>query len=137
MSQEAPQGKREEFEVAVRALNSRDFDTLAELLHPEVEFHSTLVGVEGEVYVGIDGLRRWARDVDATWKGLQLEVVDYREMGSEEAVVVVDNHGRARTSGVPLEARRGAVLTWRDGKLWRNVAYADPEEALEAVGLRE
>jgi len=137
MSQEMPQGKREEFEAVVRAINSRDFDTLAVLLHPEVEFHSTLVGLEGEVYVGINGLRKWARDVDETWEGLQLEVVDYRDVGSEEAVAVVDNHGRARTSGVPLVARRGAVLTWRDGKPWRNVAYADPADAFEAVGLRE
>jgi hypothetical protein len=27
------------------------------------------------------------------------------------------------------------VWKWRDGKLWRNVAYSDPAGALEAVGL--
>ena len=59
-------GKREEFEGVVAALNARDFDALAELLHPEAS---------------------------------------------------------------------GAVLTWRDGKLWRNVVYSDPPEALAAAGV--
>ena len=43
--------------------------------------------------------------------------------------------GRAKASGVPLDSLSGNVLTWRDERGWEMVAYTDPREAFEAVGL--
>jgi ketosteroid isomerase-like protein len=51
--------------------------------------------------------------------------------------VIVRIRGRAKASGVPVEAVTAQIWTWRDGKMWRNQVFADPREALEAVGLRE
>ena len=130
-------GKREEFEAAVAALNARDFHALAEILHPEAEFHSRLAVAEGEVYRGLEGVRQWAANVDATWDGFELKVVDFRVVGREQAVATIRNGGVARGSGVPLETPSAAVLTWRDGKVWRNVVYADTRQALAAVGVSE
>lgn len=129
--------KREEFEAVVGALNARDFDALAEILHPEVEFHSRLAVAEGEVYRGIEGTRQWAVNVDATWDGFEMKVMDFRMVGDQQAVAVLRNLGVARASGVPLQTSSAAVLTWRDGKPWRNVVYSDTREALAAVGLSE
>ncbi len=36
-----------------------------------------------------------------------------------------------------MDQRVAAVLQWRDGKLWRMVAYTDLAEALQAVEKRE
>jgi ketosteroid isomerase-like protein len=139
MSQEnRPQDGRKQLEAQLDALNARDFDGLSELLDPAVEFRSILGASEGgAAYTGIDGLRKWAAEVDAVWEDWHQEVVDYREVGETQAVAVLRATGRARRSGVPLDTRTGNVLTWRHGKGWRNEAYSDPRQALEAVGLRE
>ena len=57
---------REGFEAVLGALNARDFDALADLLGPAVEFNSVVAAAEGAgAYRGIDGLRKWAEEVDA------------------------------------------------------------------------
>jgi ketosteroid isomerase-like protein len=139
MSQESrPPDGRKQLEAQLSALNKRDFESLAESLDPEVEFCSVLGAVEGEAaYIGIEGLRKWAQEVDAVWEDWHQEVVGYREVGESQAVAVIRATGRARGSGVPLDTCTGNVFTWRHGKPWRNEAYSDPREALEAVGLRE
>jgi ketosteroid isomerase-like protein len=139
MSQETtPEDRREQFEAILDALNARDFGSLTELLDPEMEFRSIVGAVEGEAaYTGIDGLRKWAEEVDAVWEDWYQEVVDFREVSESQAVAVIRATGRARGSGVPLDTCTGNVLTWRHGKGWRNEAYSDPGEALEAAGLSE
>ncbi len=139
MSEETtPEDRREQFEAMLDALNARDFESLAELLDPEVEFRSIVGAVEGEAaYTGIDGLRKWAEEVDAVWEDWYQEVVDFREVSERQAVAVIRATGRARGSGVPLDTCTGNVLTWRHGKGWRNEAYSDPGQALEAAGLSE
>jgi ketosteroid isomerase-like protein len=139
MSQETgSHGGRKQLEATLDALNARDFESLTELLGPAVEFRSVLGATEGEAaYRGIDGLWKWAEEVDAIWEDWHQEVVDYREVGESQAVAVIRATGRARGSGVPLDTCTGNVLTRRQGKGWRNEAYSDPREALEAVGLRE
>ena len=55
------QEKREQWEAIVEAGNTRDFDSVADLLEPDVEFRSQISDAEGGgVYVGIDGWGRWA-----------------------------------------------------------------------------
>ena len=45
--------------------------------------------------------------------------------------------GLGQASGVPISWRTFAVLHMRDGRIVRSQAFLDPEEALEAAGLRE
>jgi ketosteroid isomerase-like protein len=138
MSQPNVEFTREGFEAVLDALNARDFDALAALLGPAVEFNSVVAAAEGAgSYRGIDGLRKWAEDVDAVWEDWHQEVVDYRVVSNNQAVVVIRATGRARASGVPLDTRTGNVLTWPPGGGSLLRAYSDPHEAFEAVGLRE
>jgi ketosteroid isomerase-like protein len=138
MSQEnMTQDGRKRLETMLDALNARDFQALIELLDPATEFRSVLGATEGEVYTGIDGMRKWAEEVDAVWEDWHQEVVDYREVDENLAVAVIRATGVARGSGVPLDTCTGNVFTRRHGKGWRNEVYSDPREALEAVGLRE
>ncbi len=59
------------------------------------------------------------------------------EVDDGRVVVVVHQGGRGHGSGVEVEARRGHVMTLSEGKIWRVKVYADPAEALGAVGIRE
>jgi ketosteroid isomerase-like protein len=45
--------------------------------------------------------------------------------------------GRGSGSGVEVENRHGSVWTIRDGKAVRFEWFSEPDEALEAAGLRE
>ena len=138
MSQENPQqDKRAHFQAVIDALNCRDFDALTDLVDPHCEFRSALAVAEGEVYIGIHGLRKWAESVDATWDGFFIEVAEFHDAGGDQAVAVTRNLGTAKASGIPLDQRSGAVLTWRNGKGWRNVVYSDPREAFRAAGLQD
>lgn len=136
MSELTPQEMRDQVDAIWSALNARDFDALGELLDREVRFHSVVAAAEGEVYVGIAGLRKWADNVDATWEGFHTEAIEFHEAGPNQAVVVSHLTGKAKASGVPLDVRTGHVLTWRNGKGWLHVAYTDPREAFAAVGLK-
>jgi ketosteroid isomerase-like protein len=120
-------------EAILAALNTRELDALPELIEPDHELHSLLSGVDCGVYVGIDGMRQWLADMDTVWEGHRVEFEDFRELSPEVAIAVVRNIGTARQSGVPLDALRAAVVTRRNGRAWRTVIYASPEEAERAA----
>jgi ketosteroid isomerase-like protein len=137
MSENAPQDKREQAEAAFDGINRRDFEVLAELVDPEVEFRSVISGIEGETYIGIEGLRKWRGDIDATWADYRTEMLDFHPVGDDQAVVVLRVTGKAKASGVPLDVRGSQLWTWRNGRLWRNQSWTDPHKAFEAAGLSE
>ena len=120
------------------AINSRDFDALDRMpFAPDFEFRSVIAISEGDVYVGMDGLRRWAAAVDETWSDFRADPVEFREAPGDRAVVVFHATGRAQASGVPLDVRNAQVWMWRDGRLCRVDAYSNPRDAFHAVGLSE
>lgn len=139
MSHETPQGKREQVEAVFAAVNARDFEALGDMpFHPDMEFRSTLTAIEGgTTYQGIQGLRQWAQDVDSIFEGVNSELIDFREVDDERAIVITRVTGRARTSGVPVDQRRAQIVTWRNGKMWRNEVFSDPREAFKAAGISE
>jgi ketosteroid isomerase-like protein len=139
MSEETPHWKREQVEAAFAALNARDFEALGELpFHPDMELRSVLAAVEGgTTYHGIQGLRQWAQDVDSIFERLNNELIDFHELDDERAIGIVRVTGRARTSGVPVDERRAAFMTWRNGKMWRAETFTDPREAFKAAGISE
>ncbi len=118
-------------------VDRRDFDALGRsgLLHPELEFHSVVSQAEGSVYRGIDGLRAWGEMADDMWRDFRIAVVDVRPGDADRALVLLHLTGTARGSGVPLDVRVAQVWQWRDGLLWRNVAYSDHDQAVRAAGL--
>ena len=138
MSQENVELTRERFEALLAAMNARDFDAVAELVGAKVEFNSVVATADGAgSYRGIDGLRKWAEDVDAVWEDWHQEVVDFRVVSKNQAVAITRATGKARASGVPLDTQTGNVLTRTPDGGWQLRAYSDPRAALEAVGLQE
>jgi ketosteroid isomerase-like protein len=120
----------------VDALNRRDFDRLASYpLEPGFRFRSLISDAEGREYVGFDGLRMWAKDIDEVADDFHVDVLEVRPAGDETAVVMLRVSGRGKASGAPFEEHNAQVWRWRAGRLWRNDAYADPADALRAAGI--
>jgi hypothetical protein len=118
----------------LEALNARDFEAVAELpLHPALEFHSRLAKAEGGVYLGLEGVREWARNIDEIFEGFRIELIEFEEIDEDRVLVVLRNVGTARGSGAPLDARSAAVWTWRGERMWRNDVYSSRAEALEVL----
>jgi ketosteroid isomerase-like protein len=90
---------------------------------------------EQRTYEGIDGARLFIREWTAAFDDWAIEVVDIRDAGDDRVVGVVEQRGRSRTTGLPVEMRYAQVFTIRDGKHVRMEMYDDPDEALKAVGL--
>jgi ketosteroid isomerase-like protein len=134
-----PVDRRKQVHALVDAVNARDFEAIGDMpFDPEYEFRSAVAAVEGGVYTGgVQGLREWAESVDEAFDGFHAEVVEVHEVGDDRALIVFHVTGTAKASGFRLDERLAQVWTWRDGRLWRNEAYADPQEAFAAVGLRE
>jgi ketosteroid isomerase-like protein len=120
----------------VEAINRRDHAGLAGVLHPQFEFHAAIGAVEQRVYASSDGLWAFVADMDGTWDGYRVELEEIHDAG-ERAVALMHIYGTARVSGIPLDQDLAQVIEWREGKLWRAVAYTVPTQALEAVGLAE
>jgi ketosteroid isomerase-like protein len=119
----------------VEAVAERDFDRLCELSDPEVEWHSFFaLGEEGGTYRGHAGLRRYVDDLDDAWAVVSPEIDDTIEVGE---VVLAVGHVRyeGKESGAGADAHSGWVFKFRAGRVLIFRAFADPERALEAVGL--
>ena len=91
---------------------------------------------EQPYYEGIEGMYAFNRDWLEPFEDLEFVVEGYHEAG-DDVVTVVRQHGRARASGVRVEMRYAVVTFVRDGLLARAKVYAEPGEALKAVGLEE
>ena len=137
MSEKAQsQDRRAQAEALLAALNARDFGALAELgLHPDLEFRSAFAAAEGRTYKGLQGLREWATTVDSAFDDFRSELIEFREVDDERALVVLRNTGKATASRIPIDVRSGQVWTWREGLMWRNDVYRDVREAYAAVGM--
>jgi ketosteroid isomerase-like protein len=128
---------RENVELArevLAALGMRDPARLIALSDPEVEWHSFFALSEGGVYRGHDGTRRYLSDLTDAWEIGRAEVDD--ALGIADVAVLVGRiHYRGRGSGVESTSPAGWMLKFRNGKVLRFRAFAEPAQALEAVGL--
>jgi ketosteroid isomerase-like protein len=91
---------------------------------------------EQQIYSGVEGAMQFNAEWADVWYGWELEVEDYLDAG-ERVVVIINQRGRSKATGIPVEMRFAQVWTLRDGRGVRMQLYASVEEALEAVGLSE
>ncbi len=61
---------------------------------------------------------------------------EYIDAG-ERVVVILNQRGRSKATGIPVEMRFAQVWTLRDAQGIRMQLYASVEEAVEAVRLSE
>jgi ketosteroid isomerase-like protein len=89
---------------------------------------------EQKTYAGIEGARRFMHDWLDAWDDWELEVETFEDAG-DKVVAIVRQHGRAKATGLAVDMHFAMVFTVWDGKQVRMEMYADPAEALAAVGL--
>jgi ketosteroid isomerase-like protein len=89
---------------------------------------------EQQLYEGIEGTRKFIRDWSEAWDDWELEVEALHDAG-ERIVAVLRQHGRSKATGLTVGMHFAQVWIIREGKQARMEMYADPAEALAAVGL--
>ena len=110
-----------------------DPDAAAAVCDPQIEFAS-LLSVDGQAYFGHDGIRQYFADISTAWSEWRVELNRVTAGEDGRVAVVMTMHVRGRESGAALSERVGHVWTLRNGLLWRNEAFREPEQALLEVG---
>jgi ketosteroid isomerase-like protein len=77
-----------------------------------------------------------ARGYTQSFERFDLWLDDVRDLG-DEVLAIGGLNLRARGSGLDMKEPMGWVVEFRDGRVARMRFYAQPADALEAVGLAE
>lgn len=117
--------------------NRLDVEGQLEMLASDYDWRPAYTGgglVEGEVYRGPEGFRRYLAMLAETWSEIKLEIEELHEL-DERVLVFARIHAIGRASGVPVDQRFGGIWIIRGGKFVRGRAYETREEAKLAAGL--
>jgi ketosteroid isomerase-like protein len=99
---------------------------------------SAVAGWTGKTrYVGRDEFLEFLRDWVQPYEDWGYEVERLFDGDGDLVVAVLHQHGRLSGGEAQVEMSYGIVYTVRDRQVRHASVYASPEEALEAVGLRE
>jgi ketosteroid isomerase-like protein len=114
---------------------SRDVETALSFFDPDVEWDGTNLP-DGQIGRGheaiMDHLRRWA----AEWDEWTVDVERIVGARGDRVLVVLREKGRS-ASGLDMDELHAEVYDVRGGRIVRRQGFSDPNDALEAVGLRE
>ena len=112
------------------AFHRRDLDEFLGYHHPEVEFRSLVLEVEG-VYHGHEGLRAWWTTILDVFPDWMPQIEDARDMGSSVLLRVrVEGHDTGTGS---LDRHAWNVVEVHDGRITSAAFFRTEEEALAAM----
>ncbi|HYI37258.1 MAG TPA: nuclear transport factor 2 family protein [Thermoleophilaceae bacterium] len=131
MSQENVEIVREMY----KAFHSGDAEGALAHFDPEVEVDASS-RVDGEVGRGHEDLARIISQWTDAFEAWREDIEGIRDAG-DRVCVVATQRGRGRESGIDIETRYAVVYEVQRGKIIGMALYAEPAEALEAVGLTE
>ena len=116
------------------AHNRGDLDALQEVYDSEVVFETLLLGT----HRGSEAIRLIYEENQKTLAGYDVEPVELIESG-DQVVAVAQVKGVGPVSQMPMEERDqfAFLFTIRNGRVVREQAFRNREEALEAAGLRD
>jgi ketosteroid isomerase-like protein len=114
----------------------RNEAALLERFAPDVRIDMSRRVFNPDVYEGHAGLRRLGAEIREVWDDFRIEAERFIAAG-DRVVVIETRRGRGKESGVEVEQRAGVIWTLRRGQVIRMETDLDPQEALEAAGLRE
>jgi len=90
---------------------------------------------ERQTYEGVEGTREFLSDWMSAWEDWRLEIKELLDAG-DDVVAIVHQSGRSKATGLEVDMDFAQVFTVENGMQTRMRMYADPDEALRAVGLR-
>ena len=115
-------------------MSRRDFEALAALSDPEVEWHSFFAALgEDGVYRGHAGMRQYMRDLAEAFETARAEPDDALQIG-QTVLLVGHLHYRGRDSGVESETPAGWIFQFRANRVLLFRAFRDPEQVIAATG---
>jgi ketosteroid isomerase-like protein len=117
------------------AITRYDVDAALAVCHPEIEFLSVLA-VDGNAYVGHEGVRRYFDDISSAWEEWRVDVHGTALVPDGRVIIEMTMYARGKGSGAPLDEFAGHIWTLKDGRLLRNEVFRNREEAERAAGLR-
>src|SRR5690349_2884662 len=119
------------------AWNRGDVAGFLETLDPDVEWVPIMAALEGRVYTGHEGVRRWMSELENDWEVFEVHPEEHRDLG-DRVIVFGCWRARGRASGVELDNQAATWLfEFERGKIVRMQTFTDRAEALQAVGLSD
>lgn len=113
---------------------NEDLPGILELFDDGCEIRSILGLIDGTVYRGHEGVRRWFTDAYSDWTEYRPELRAFCEV--EDSLLVAGRlRARGRLSGVELDMAVWWRFTFRDGRILRMDALQEPTDAHRAAGL--
>jgi ketosteroid isomerase-like protein len=117
-----------------------DYSRPAEWAHPEIEFAMVGGPEPTTTSTGLTGMAKAWRTWLSAWEDFGAKAEEYREIDQQRVLVLVQNTGRGKTSGLEIGQMRtlgAALFNIRDRKVTKLVIYWDRERAHADLGLKE
>jgi len=123
-------------ERAIAAVNARDIEAYLACCAEDIALHTPFAPVSG-VYEGPAGIRRFFADVEDAAPNFRVNLERIQGIGANQVLTFMNVTATGRASGLPSESPTANVYELANGKIRRLHIFADRQQALEAVGLRE
>ncbi|HSJ17905.1 MAG TPA: nuclear transport factor 2 family protein, partial [Solirubrobacterales bacterium] len=117
------------------AFHRGDADGALAYFDPEVEVDAS-VRVDEGIGHGRDAVATMVARWVGAWDDWREEIEEMRDLGCH-VVVVSTQRGRAKGSGIEVEARYAVFYEIQGDRITRMVLQSGPAEALEAAGVEE
>ena len=102
---------------------------------PEIEYIPADGGPWAASVKGVPAMAGVWREWLGSFEGYRVRAVEYRELDAERVLVLADQEGRGKTSGVGSLGQAGTLFHLRNGKVTRLVVYSQAATALADLGL--
>jgi ketosteroid isomerase-like protein len=116
------------------AFNARECRSAGRPVRPDCEWLPFRAQLEGIVYRGHEGIRRFVRDMDEDWAAFRIGPLELHDRG-ERIAVIGRVRARGRGGSVDSDSLASFAFELRSGRIMRLTSHSNPEEALEAAGL--
>jgi ketosteroid isomerase-like protein len=130
---------QENVEIAKRvvvAFSERDIDALTALTTEDFEWFPSMNAIEGESFLGRDGIRTYFDRLDGAWEHFHIVAVEWRDQ-ADTVLLLGRVEGRGRASGATADSPLGIAFNLREGMISRSRAYLDHDDARKAAGSEE
>jgi ketosteroid isomerase-like protein len=122
----------ETIKAGFEAHNRGDLDALEAVYDPEAVFETLLLGT----HHGSQSIRLIYEENQKTMAGYDVVPAELIDAG-DKVLAVVKMVGAGSSSQISLDEGFAFVFTFRDGRVVREQAFRNKEEALEATGISE